>query len=122
MLRARLFALLDWFVPTALAVRPEQLQQARTFLVSHVCGTPLGYLIMACIYRLDPAPGPAFWSVVGLLAGFHLYPPLLRLTGALRPLSLISSQHMTVLVLYAAYQYGGASSPLLPWLVVVPLN
>ena len=45
----------------------------------------------------------------------------LRLTGWYVPLSLLSLQNLMFCIFWGCYQYGGISSPIMPWLVTVPL-
>jgi PAS domain S-box-containing protein len=114
--------LFDWFIPRTLARGSDAWQRARMFLVSHLFGTPFGYVVLAAMYAVDPAPDLLFWTLVGMITAFFAFPFLLRWTGRLSLLSVISVLHLAVIVLYAAYLYGGASSPFLPWMVAVPLN
>jgi PAS domain S-box-containing protein len=114
--------LFDWFLPRSLARGSDAWQRARMFLVSHLFGPPFGHVVLAAMYAVDPAPDLAYWVLVGMVTAFFVFPLLLRATGRLSLLSLISVLHLAVIVLYAAYLYGGVSSPFLPWMVAVPLN
>ena len=55
------------------------------------------------------------------MTAFWPFPLLLRLTGWYVPLSLLSIENLMFCVFWGCYQYGGVSSPILPWLVTVPL-
>jgi PAS domain S-box-containing protein len=114
--------LFDWFIPKSLTHGSDAWQRARMFLVSHLFGTPFGYVVLAAMYAVDPAPDLLYWTLVGMITAFFAFPFLLRATGRLSLLSVISVLHLAVIVLYAAYLYGGVSSPFLPWMVAVPLN
>jgi signal transduction histidine kinase len=56
------------------------------------------------------------------MAGFYAYPLILRATGWLVGLAPLSMQHITFLILFSAFHYGGASSPFLTWIGIVPLS
>ncbi len=113
---------LDWFLPPILRDKGEVHRRARIFIVGHFLGPLLGLLLSVCLYRLDPAPGLAFWTIVALLGGFYLYPLALRITGWFNFLAFMSVQQQASVVLLAAFNYGGASSPFLPWLLSTPLS
>src|ERR1043165_2718332 len=110
---SRLDRLFDWFIPASIPRGSDAWQRARMFLVSHLFGTPLGHVIMAAVYVIDPAPDAAYWTLVGLLTAFFALPFLLRRTGRLNLLSVVSVLQLAVIVLLAAYLYGGLSSPFL---------
>ena len=55
------------------------------------------------------------------VTAFWPFPLVLRLTGWYVPLSLLSIENLMFCVFWGCYQYGGVSSPILPWLVTVPL-
>jgi signal transduction histidine kinase len=118
---AVVFPLLDWFIPEHLRQDPTVHRRARMYLIAHLFGTPLSFMLAGYLYVIDPHPGAPFWIVLGLMAGFYVYPFLLRATG--RPILLvpISVQHLTFLILYGSFHYGGVSSPFLTWIAVTPL-
>jgi signal transduction histidine kinase len=116
------FPLLDWFIPEKLRHDATVHRRARMYVIAHVFGTPLGLVLAAYLGAIDPHPGAAFWITVALLAGFYVYPMVLRATGALTVLAPISVQHLTFVILFGAFNYGGASSPFLTWIGVVPLS
>jgi uncharacterized membrane protein YcaP (DUF421 family) len=58
------------------------------------------------------------WRGVLLL---YAYPLMLRLTGQLQMLSLLSMELVVLLMLFSAYHYGGTYSPFLRWLIAMPL-
>ena len=118
---AAVFLLLDWFIPGHLRADAAMHRQARIYLVTHLFGPPLGFMLSFAFYVLDPHPGPAFWLLTALEAAFYLYPFLLRATGSLAVLAPISVQHFTFVILFGSFQYGGVSSPFFPWLGIVPL-
>ena len=118
---AALFPLLDWFIPEPLRRDATAHRRARMYVVAHVLGTPMGFVPAAYLGLVDPHPGAYYWTILALMAAFYVYPLALRATGRLVVLAPLSVQHFTFLVLFSAFQYGGASSPFLTWIGVVPL-
>jgi signal transduction histidine kinase len=113
--------LLDWFIPSELRRDPTVHRRARMYVIAHVFGTPLGFVLAAYVGFIDPHPGVAYWVIVALLLAFYIYPLVLRATGRLVALAPLSVQHLAFLVLFGSFQYGGVSSPFLTWIGVVPL-
>jgi signal transduction histidine kinase len=113
--------IVDWFVPPALRADPDLCRRARLFVVGHLLGTPVGVGLVGYIQAADPTASTRLWLLAGAAAGFLLYPPALRLTGWFDLLALLSMEHLTLLILFGAYHYGGAASPFLPWLVPIPI-
>jgi signal transduction histidine kinase/CheY-like chemotaxis protein len=112
-LPARVYPVLDWFIPEKLKADAERLRRIRTFLVSHLFGPFLGHTISIFILLLQPRPTLAWFIFFGAIA--------LKLTGWYVPLALLSVQNLIFCILWGCYQYGGLSSPLLPWVITVPL-
>ncbi len=118
---AALFPLLDWFIPSNLLGDATVQRRARMYVGAHLFGMPLGLVLAAYLGAIDPHPGIGYWIIVGLMVSFFVYPFILRMTGRLVVLGPISVQHVTLLILFGSYQYGGVSSPFLTWIGVVPL-
>jgi PAS domain S-box-containing protein len=119
---ARLYPRLDWLVPAPLKGDKGTHRRARMFLISHLFGTPLGYLVVFYLYLLDPHPGVAFWTIFATITAFWLYPFALKLCGWFNLLAMLSVQQLSWLVLFTSYQYGGTSSPFLSWLLAAPIS
>jgi signal transduction histidine kinase/ActR/RegA family two-component response regulator len=117
----RLYALLDWFVPEKMKAEAESLRRARMFLISHLFGPFLGHTISLYILLIGPAPDAAWWIFFGIITLFWAFPLLLKITGWFVPLALISVQNLIFTILWGCYHYGGMSSPLIPWVITVPL-
>jgi signal transduction histidine kinase len=114
-------AFIDWFIPEPLRRDAETLERARMFVQRHFGGPLLGLGLVAYLYAIDPAPTP---HVLVILAGvllLYAYPLLLRLTGQLLLLSLLSMELVVLLMFFSAYHYGGTYSPFLCWLITAPL-
>src|SRR5260370_9552105 len=117
---AAVFPLLDWFIPKHLRGDAVVLRRARMYLVTHLFGTPLGFLLALYFYVLDPHLGPAFWILTALVAGFYIYPFMLRVVGSLTVLAPISVQHFTFVILFGSFPYGGVCSPFFSCLCILP--
>ncbi|HWI27952.1 MAG TPA: ATP-binding protein [Stellaceae bacterium] len=108
---------IDWFIPDSLRTDAATLGRARIFVFSHLFGPTLGQSISVYLWLLDPHPGFAYWVIVGLITSFWLLPFALKFTGRLIPLAFITVEDLTFVTLFGSYQYGGVSSPFLPWLL-----
>lgn len=96
-------------------------QHLRLFIVSHLWGPLIGLLLSGFLLALGfPLDGRLKGFAI-LVCLFWAYPVALRLRIAYRPLSLLSIQHLTFVILWASHSYGGLASPFLLWLAVVPL-
>lgn len=113
--------LLDGFTPDAMQLDVDARRRARMFLISHLFGPFFGLAIMALLYTLDPAPGMALLVPTAAIVLFWAFAPALRWTGRFTLLALLSVQNLAFIVLFVSYNYGGVSSPFLPWLVAMPL-
>jgi signal transduction histidine kinase/ActR/RegA family two-component response regulator len=120
-LGAKLYPVLDWFIPPATKAEMEALRRARMFLISHLFGPFLGHTISLYILFIDPHPDWAWYTFFGLITLFWAFPLALKVTGWYVPLALISVQNLIFTVLWGCYHYGGTSSPLIPWVITVPL-
>jgi signal transduction histidine kinase/ActR/RegA family two-component response regulator len=116
-----IYPLLDWFIPPSLRTDRDQIQRARIFLVSHFFGPFIGHVITVYLYWIDPHPGYALWVLASAITVYWGFPWLLKRTGALTELALISIANLVFMILWGCYHYGGVSSPFFAWLVVVPL-
>jgi hypothetical protein len=119
--RTFVYGVLDWFVPPQLQDDAEEHRRARMFLFSHIFGPFLGHTMVVYLYALDPAPDIAFWTIVVAMSGFWVFPWLLKFTHRLTPLALLSVQNLCFITLFGSYNYGGVSSPFLPWFLTAPL-
>lgn len=117
----RLNAAVDWFVPAAQKQTPGMLQAVRMFLFSHLFGPILGHTITLSMLFLRGEADAAWWVLFLAITAFWPFAFVLRLTGWYVPLSLLSLQNLMFCIFWGCYQYGGISSPIMPWLVTVPL-
>lgn len=91
------------------------------FLFSHLCGPFLGHTISLSMLYVGGQADLSWWIFFLSVTAFWFYPIVLRLTGWYVPLALLSIENLMFCVFWGCYQYGGISSPMLPWLVTVPL-
>ncbi|HRK69829.1 MAG TPA: histidine kinase dimerization/phospho-acceptor domain-containing protein [Hyphomonas sp.] len=91
------------------------------FVFSHLFGPFLGHTISLSMLYLGAEADLSWWILFISISAFWVYPIVLRLTGWYTPLALISIQNLMFCIFWGCYQYGGISSPIMPWLVTVPL-
>jgi signal transduction histidine kinase len=118
---SRLYALANWFIPEKLLADADVVQGVRMFLISHFFGPFLGHTISLYILYIQGKPD---WAWVVFFIAITLFWPfsfVLRFTGWYVPLAFISIQNLLFCILWGCYHYGGVSSPILPWLITVPL-
>lgn len=118
---SRLFALVNWFIPEKLKADADVAQGVRMFLISHFFGPFLGHTISLYILYIQGTPD---WAWMVFFVSITLFWPFsfaLRLTGWYVPLAFMSIQNLLFCILWGCYHYGGVGSPILPWLITVPL-
>jgi signal transduction histidine kinase len=110
--------IIDWFIPDAAKAERSELSLARNFVFTHLCGPLLSQSISVFLYRSDPDPGIACWTVIVGIWLFWLLPFVYKWTGNLQRTAIITVELLAFTSLFGAYFYGGVSSPFLPWLIV----
>lgn len=117
----RRLADLERLLPSGRISRTHDHQHARLFLLSHLLGPLIG-LSLCGILLLEGFPAdPRLLGFALLVSLFWIYPAALRMGAHYRLLSLLSLEHLVVVILWAGHGYGGLLSPFLVWLPVVPL-
>jgi signal transduction histidine kinase len=96
-------------------------KQTRVFLISHLFGPFIGNTVPLTLFLLDPTPGFPVAVLAISITGFWLFPFLLRLTARYNLLALASVQNLIFCILWSCYHYGGVTSPILPWVLIIPL-
>lgn len=118
---AQIYSIVDWFIPDHIKRDVELVQRVRMFVISHLFGPFLGHPITGFLYAVDPDPNPHV-PILGMsIMAFWLFPWALKFTGAYYILALLSVQNLAFATLWGSFNYGGVSSPFLPWLLMVPL-
>ena len=112
---------IDHFIPDGMGLERSELSVARNFVFTHLIGPLLAQGIVIYLYRTDPDPGFACWTIIACIYLFWALPFVYRKTRSLRLSATLSVQLLTFTSLFGTYFYGGASSPFLPWLIVALL-
>ena len=112
---------LDWFIPPAISAQREQRQCARMFLVSHVFGPFLGVVLPLYLLITGHARDYRLFTFFGTILAFWIFPFVLRAFGQYRLLVTLSVQNLIFTIFWACFNYGGVSSPFLPWVLTIPL-
>jgi len=111
----------DWFIPSDLAANREQREKARLFLYSHICGPFIGGSVPLTIWLFDDATDFRVVTLFASIFAFWIFPPLLRTFGRYYLVSIASVQNLIFCILWSCYFYGGLSSPMVAWVLVIPL-
>ena len=118
----KLSNLIDWFTDPNMRPGSNEHRRQRMFLISHVCGPFLSHPITAFLYICDPEPWPHVPILGAAISLFWVFPFLVKLMPRYyTTLALLSVQNLIFAILWGSFNYGGASSPFLMWLLVVPL-
>lgn len=113
--------LIDWFVPESARRERSDLGLARNYIFTHLFGPLMAQSICIFLYVTDPAPGFVVWTMVAAIWSFWSLPFVLKFTGNLRLVSLVSIEVLSFASLFGSFHYGGVSSPLFPWLLIALL-
>ena len=118
----RLNNFVDWFIGAEAPPGSNEHRRLRMFLISHLCGPVLGHPITAFLLATDPHPWPHVYVLGASISLFWAFPFLVKFFPRhYTTLALVSVQNLIFAILWGSYHYGGASSPFLMWLLVVPL-
>jgi signal transduction histidine kinase len=110
--------IIDWFIPEAAKSERSEFGLARNFVFTHLAGPLLSQSISLFLYRSDPDPGFACWTMILCIWLFWTLPFIYKWTGNLRRTAMVSVELLAFTSLFGAYFYGGVGSPFLPWLIV----
>ncbi len=111
----------DWFVPRASLLDRSERSVARNFVMTHMLGPLMSQSMCVFLYRTDPDPGFACYTIILCVWAFWTLPFVLKITQSIRIAALVSVELLAFTALFGTYFYGGASSPCLPWLIVALL-
>lgn len=115
-------ALLYWFTPAHMKGNISDYKNVRMFLISHLFGPFISHPITIYLLLNDPHPSPHVWVLGASITAFWLFPIALKIfQKSYFLLAILSVQNLTFAILWGSYNYGGASSPFLMWILVVPL-
>jgi signal transduction histidine kinase len=109
---------LDWFVPNAAAMERSERAVARNFVFTHFVGPLMSQPVPLFLYLTDVSHGVACWTIIVSVWAFWLLPFVFKWTRSLEIAAVASVQLLLFVSLFGAYNYGGVSSPLLPWMII----
>ncbi len=112
------FSALDWFIPNAAALERSERAVARNFVFTHLFGPLMSQPVPLYLYLTDKSHGVACWTVILCSWSFWLLPFVFKWSRSLELAATASVQILLFVSLFGAYNYGGVSSPLLPWMIV----
>ena len=113
--------LMDWFVPDSARRERSDLGLAQNYIFTHLFGPLMAQSICVFLYVTDPHPGFVVWTMIAAIWSFWTLPFLLKFTGNLRLVALLSVEILAFASLFGSFHYGGVSSPLFPWLLIALL-
>lgn len=116
-----LLQIVDWFVPKSALIDRSERSIARNFVLTHTFGPLMSQSMCVFLYRTDPNPGFACFTVIACVWAFFALPFVLKATQSIKIAAFISVELLAFTALFGTYYYGGACSPCLPWLIVALL-
>ncbi len=114
----RFFDALDWFIPNAAALERSERAVARNFVFTHLVGPLMSQPVPIYLYFLDVSHPAICWAIMLCVWTFWLLPFVFKWTRSLEIAATASVQLLLFVSLFGSYNYGGVSSPLLPWMIV----
>ena len=114
-------SIIDTFIPDKATMERADLSVARNFIFTHIIGPTFSQMISVYLYRTDPNPGWACWTIIACVTLFWTLPFVYKWTRNLQLSAGLSVQLLTFTSLFGTFNYGGVSSPFLPWLIVALL-
>jgi signal transduction histidine kinase len=120
-MRPNFQSLVDWFIPQSAHLERSDLSVARNFVLTHIFGPLMSQSMCVFLYRTDPNPGFACYTVIACVCLFWTLPFVLRYTQNIKLAAILSVELLAFTALFGTYFYGGGSSPCLPWLIIALL-
>ena len=117
----RYWQLSEFFLPDWASGDREATNLARMFLLSHFLGPFFGLSAPLALYLSDPTPGPEIIVLAASILSFWVFPFLLKWNIAYRRLVLLSIAIDWFAIYWACFHFGGAHSPTLIWLLIIPI-
>ena len=110
--------LIEWFIPDERLKSRTDRELARIFVFTHLFGPILAQPMWLYLYFASDGMTVPLAILIMATWTFTLLPFMLRRTGEIRFVALLSFQILAIISLFAAYNYGGFNSPFTPWLIV----
>lgn len=108
----------DWFIHVKEGKDRSELNLERNFVFTHLCGPALAQTISVFLYLSSPRPTLECWTCIVCIWMFWALPFVLKYTGSLWIAAVCSVELLSFSALYGSYNYGGVSSPFMPWLII----
>ncbi len=110
--------LINWFIPPERIRGRTNIELARIFVFTHLFGPLIAQPMAVYLYVVEPVHNYAFYTIAAAISAFWLLPFLLKLSGNMTVMALLSFQGLASASLFGTYHWGGFSSPFLPWLII----
>jgi signal transduction histidine kinase len=110
--------LTNWFVPVGLLHSRANRGMAQIFVQTHFLAAAAALATTIFLFSVASVTQVAFYVILAAALIFAALPFVLRRTGSMPAVALVSFLTLTVASLVGTYDYGGLSSPFLPWLLV----
>lgn len=107
-----------WFMPENAPRSRTDMEMFRFLVFMHLAGPLIAQPITVFLYMVSPAVTPHLIALEIAISSFWALPFILRATGNMTLVKLISFQWLACTSLFGTYFYGGFSSPFLPWLTI----
>jgi signal transduction histidine kinase len=111
-------SIINWFIPADLIRARTNIELARVFVFTHLFGPLIAQPMAVYLYLVSPEVNLVLEIMVFGICSFWALPFILRWTGNMTLVALMSYQGLAAISLFGTYFYGGFSSPFLPWLIV----
>ena len=110
--------IVTWFIPEDAVRGRTEWGMARTFVFTHLFGPLIAQPMSLYLILVSPqVDAPLMIMVLGICS-FWTLPFVLRATCSMKLVAFMSFQLLAATSLFGAFNYGGFSSPFLPWFVV----
>lgn len=113
---------IDHFIPEAVRKEQSDLMKIRTFIYLHLVGPAMGQSVILFLWKASTAGVSwQFWLLEAAVTSFWIIPFVVKRSETLTLPAFLSVQVLVFISLFGAFNYGGISSPFLPWLLVALL-
>ena len=110
--------IINWFIPASVASSRTNLEMARIFVFTHLAGPVIAQPMAILLYLISPEVTPQLLVMIAGISSFWALPFVLRTTGSMNLVTLLSFLILSSASLFGMFFYGGFSSPFVPWLIV----
>ena len=114
--------MIGWFIPASLAHSRTNGALARIFVETHLAGAAAGMLMIGRLATLVPHFDAGLVILGAMIIALGALPFLLRRTGDMSQVTLLSFELLLAISLVGTFEFGGFASPFLSWLPVSLLS